>query len=146
MGKRDFGSHGGRALIAWAACMVLCAGCGPGGRAVWSFVIPGVGQFMNDEAGKGALMLGLNVLTNASYMNAEPEDASVYILLSLGISTWSAVDAYTVAEQKGLTDLDRDAPSLARVRCSERATPPVVFTTVLDPLTGRITNGVTLTF
>ena len=77
-----------------------------GSRSFWSLIVPGVGQFMNGQAAKGALMMAINVGTNVATMNAEtPEDATPYFTVNLANGIWSAVDAYNVANE-----LNRTAP------------------------------------
>jgi len=68
----------------------------PGGKSPWlpvvlSFLIVGLGQFVNSDWKKGALMFGGAIL------------GFVFTggLLTLGFWIWSMVDAYQVASGKG---------------------------------------------
>jgi hypothetical protein len=126
-------------------CCLLGVGCttvnsnghverNAGGRAFWSLVIPGVGQFTNGEYGKGALMMGLNVLNNASYSSiSDPDEAAArydsFMAVSLLIGGWSAADAYKVA-----TDLNRTSP-IQRTYGQSIPTEPTPLTVALDPFT-----------
>ena len=86
------------------------------GRGAWSVVIPGVGQIMNGEYGKAALMLGLGLANNVKIGSLE-EDAEGdrrwewaseevrvrHAVVTVGLGTWSGIDAYSVAKKQNET-------------------------------------------
>ena len=72
-----------------------------GGRAFWSFLIPGVGQVMNEDGGKATLLVALELLNYATYYQQEEEDRSderLYAVMGV-LRLWSASDAYDTSEQ-----------------------------------------------
>jgi hypothetical protein len=100
----------------------------PTGNAFWSLVIPGVGQFMNDDWGKGVLMMSLNVLNNARLSpDSTTEELNSWVLVGAAIGVWSAVDAYQVASELNAT---RPLGTMPAARAQAR-TPMVVL---LDPV------------
>jgi hypothetical protein len=109
-----------------------------GGRAFWSLVIPGVGQFTNGEAAKGALMMALNVANNLSLDDdATDDEEATWLAISLGIGAWSAVDAYVVADR-----LNREEPlgysSSRRYGGYTPQTHEPPLTIMLDPVGRRV--------
>ncbi len=145
-------------ILAVAAVLAL-AGCttvGPGGQvqraagahALWSFLIPGVGQFMNGEVGKGALMMGVNVANNVYLMTSVPETleeaqqiAAISLVVSLGVSVWSAGDAYSSTNRFNQTLGSRTYRSRAP---AEPETTPL--TVCLDLINKRLLMGVDYRF
>ena len=131
-------------------CLLAAVGCtsttstghaerSAGGRAFWSFMIPGVGQFTNGDYAKGALMMGLNMVNNSSFASIEDPDEAAsrynsYLALSLLIGGVSAADAHSTA-----TELNRTQPlSGYRYRGAHgEATPgdAAPMTVMLDPVT-----------
>lgn len=116
---------------------MLASGCSPGGACAWSIFIPGVGQFANEEYGKGALMMGLimgnNLVLAQRMLDGTLTEGQLLIqdTVGLGVNIWSAVDAYKVAKDKGLTlegtdDLDMVAQA-----------DPAPVQVVLDPIGRR---------
>lgn len=70
----------------------------PDGKNPWvtgisSFIVPGLGQFINGSWGMGALHLGLNVLLGVVQFNAPSYTAVGYGSLRLGLNAWSTIDA-----------------------------------------------------
>jgi hypothetical protein len=89
-----------------------CSSVGPGGQmqrdatgnAIWSLIIPGVGQFMNGEAGKGALMMSVNVANNLYLRSSEDIDEynerlTTCLPVGIAVSVWSCADAYASANR-----------------------------------------------
>ena len=74
-----------------------------------SLLIPGLGQFLNDEVGKAFTHLGVAVAINVAgyYANVLfPLGYYGYPIWGLAHLTWSlysAYDAYTVAKQRGFS-------------------------------------------
>ena len=108
-----------------------------GGRAFWSFLLPGVGQVMNEEGGKAVLLLSLELLNVATYYQEEEPDRNDERLASVmtALRLWSATDAYDVATKLNETKpvggrFIPEATSLDRERRLEPS--PLVF--VLDPI------------
>jgi hypothetical protein len=128
-------------VVAGAGLAGGCVTLGPDGRlmrdptgnAVCSLIIPGVGQFMNQDWGKGALMMALNVLNNSRAATVET-DAEIrsWVTIGAAISIWSAVDAHQMAVQLNVT-----RPLGAPHYGSSPARPPVAV--VLDPANERAT-------
>jgi hypothetical protein len=124
---------------------------GATGRAVWSLIIPGVGQFMNEQPLKGLLMLGINVGTNVGYRNAleegDRQQAGTFVLVNLANGIWSCADAYSVANYLNRTQplmadgdlyepyaLDEGHSLVSDAGASDGAeSPPLIV--VLDPFT-----------
>ena len=65
----------------------VATGTNPVLATILSFFIPGVGQFINGDMKKGAVMLVLTIVLFVPTLGVG----------SLAISIWSAVDAYRVA-------------------------------------------------
>lgn len=71
----------------------------PDGKNPWltgicSFVIPGLGQFINGSWGMGALHLGLNVLLASAQTSAMTSSAASGLgAMRLGLNAWSTFDA-----------------------------------------------------
>jgi hypothetical protein len=130
------------------------------GRTVWSVVIPGTGQFMNGEYGKGALMLGLSLANNIGtgtweedaeggreFVWASDEARARYAIFLVGLGTWSGMDAYKVTMMQNETAPVRlgaasaeagpasDFDEPGRASPADGKTPPVL---VLDPLGGKL--------
>lgn len=68
----------------------------PGAKNPWiavllSFLIPGVGQFYNNDPKKGGLMLGVAIVLSWT------------IVAYFGMWIWSMIDAHQVASGKGRT-------------------------------------------
>jgi TM2 domain-containing membrane protein YozV len=75
-----------------------------------SFVIPGVGQFINDQVEKAIWHLGITVALSAgSYFIATSFPFGYYYtipligLVNLGWRIYSGLDAYNVAKDQGFT-------------------------------------------
>jgi len=73
-----------------AAGKQYAVGKSPATALILSILIPGVGQFYNNDVKKGAIMLGGAILLGVLTLG----------LAWLGILVWSAVDAYQVASGK----------------------------------------------
>ena len=73
----------------------------PTGNALLSlFVLPGVGQFCNEQPGKGTLMLVGHLACFVTAVSEEdPDKALPFWILDLGICIWSGIDAYNVSKQ-----------------------------------------------
>ncbi|MHC4247915.1 MAG: hypothetical protein ACYS9X_02180 [Planctomycetota bacterium] len=139
-------SRNGFVFLGLICCMVGCTTVGSdgrmqrsaGGRAFWSLMIPGVGQFTTGETAKGALMMALNVANNLSLDDdATDDEAATALAISLGIGVWSGIDAYVVADR-----LNREEPlgySRSR-RYGENVAPArePPLTIVLDPIGRRV--------
>jgi TM2 domain-containing membrane protein YozV len=65
-------------------------GKSPAVALILSILIPGVGQFYNNDVKKGAIMLGAAIVGGAITLG----------VAWLGILIWSAIDAYQVASGK----------------------------------------------
>jgi hypothetical protein len=114
-----------------------CVAVGPGGQAIrdgtanalWSFIIPGTGQIMNGESGKGLGMMAVFLLNDLRASNDEcmsADDAEWYSTVRLAVTIWSAVDAYSSAQRLNATaPFGPPAPRRG-------APPPVAF--ALDPV------------
>jgi len=76
-----------------------------GGRAFWSFLLPGAGQVANEDGGKATLLLALEVLNYATYYQQDEADRSSERLYSvMGVlRIWSASDAFTRAQELNQT-------------------------------------------
>ena len=104
--------------------MTASAGAQPATEA-WipgfaSLLIPGLGQFLNDEVNKAILHFGVAVAINvAGYYTAVFFPLGYYGypiwgLAHLGWALYSAYDAYTVAKERGFTlGLSKDGITLA---------------------------------
>jgi len=68
----------------------VATGKSPGIALVLSILIPGVGQFYNGDAKKGAVMLAAAILGVAI----------TFGIVYLGVLIWSGIDAYQVASGK----------------------------------------------
>lgn len=140
------------AALALAGCTTVGAGGqmqrDATGRAIWSFLIPGVGQFMNREVGKGALMMGINVANNVYLQSSETREEfhqrrPTAVTIGLAVGVWSAADAHGVAQR-----LNMEQP-LGRMNRSTRApsepsSAPV--TVCLDLLNKRLLAGASYRF
>jgi hypothetical protein len=67
----------------------------PAAAALFSFFIPGVGQFMNGQTAKGILLLLASIVFGAVVIGAPAAG-----LIRLGVSIIAAIDAYRVAERR----------------------------------------------
>lgn len=68
----------------------------PVAAALFSFFIPGVGQFMNGQASKGVLLMLAGIVFGIITGMALPISG----LIRLGVSIIAAIDAYRVAERR----------------------------------------------
>jgi hypothetical protein len=139
-------------IVALVAALALagCTSIGPGGQmqrdatgnALWSFLIPGAGQFMNGETGKGALMLGLNVLSVGGALRSETlEEAQTWLTVGLVVEIWSTADAYSSANR-----LNRERP-LGIYRSQAPAEPKgTPITVCLDLVNKRLLTSVSYRF
>jgi len=98
-------------------CVVICLLALPFGASaqsnqawipgVASLVLPGLGQFLNDEVDKAFLHLGIAIALNvgAYYVSALLPFPGVYGigLVYLAWGLYSGYDAYTVARDQGFT-------------------------------------------
>jgi hypothetical protein len=74
-----------------------------------SFVLPGLGQFINDEVDKAIIHFGVAVALNvgtyyiSSFFRYSYLRYSLVGLLHLGWAMYSGLDAYNVAKRQGFT-------------------------------------------
>ena len=118
-------------------------------RGFWSFLVPGSGQIMNGQPGKGALLLGLEVANWLTYLDddeVDRNDERLYSVMGV-VHLWAATDAYDVA-----ATLNETAPFKMRVVVpgEEAANPapqtgwiPFVF---LDPVREQVTASLAYRF
>ena len=116
-----------------------------GGRAFWSFLLPGVGQVGNEEGGKATMLIALEMLNYATYFQQDEADRSderLYAVMGV-LRLWSASDAYTVARQ-----LNETKPfGIQFVPGGTSYEPePTPLQIVLDPLGKRIAATLTCRF
>ncbi|MHC5056983.1 MAG: hypothetical protein ACYTKD_20075 [Planctomycetota bacterium] len=118
----------------------------PGGRAFWSFLIPGVGQVQNEDGGKATLLLALEILNYATYYQQEEEDRSDERLYSvMGVlRLWGASDAYSRAQQLNETKPFGIMPIYPAADVREPEPTPLQI--VLDPLGKRVAATLTCRF
>jgi len=134
-------------LLATVGCRQLTANGlerNPGGRAFWSFLIPGVGQVQNEDGGKATLLLALEIMNYATYYQQEEEDRSderLYAVMGV-LRLWSASDAYSRAQQ--LNELKPFGPIYPGADLRE--TEPTPLQIVLDPLGKRVAATLTCRF
>ena len=135
---------------------VLAAGCSyhdgntgrrvrmPKARAVWSFFIPGTGQYMNGEVGKGALMTGMSATAWISAERSRGGGQALQLWFVAGIGMWSAIDAYKVADRPSRV------PGLAMQEAGEQpcgvSAPCLVGFTTIDPFGERLITTVSYRF
>ena len=141
------------ALLCTGGCRLLSADGRleryAGGRAFWSFLIPGVGQVQNEDGGKATLLVALELANYATYYQQEEEDRSDERLFSvMGIlRLWSASDAYGTARQLNET-MPFGSPRTGGMGALDgrtaRAPEPTPLQIVLDPITERV--GALLTY
>ena len=110
-----------------------------GGRAFWSFLLPGVGQVMNEEGGKAVLLLSLELANLATYYQEDEGERNDERLFSVmgALRLWSVTDAYDVATKLNETKPFgvRFVPQAAFLDTEPEPDPtPLVF--VLDPVGG----------
>lgn len=67
--------------------------------AILSLAIVGVGQFYNNQIGKGLLMIILEIIIFISVAERAAADGGA-ALLWFAVAVWSVIDAYRVAKQK----------------------------------------------
>jgi len=117
-----------------------------GGRAFWSFLIPGVGQVMNEDSGKATLILALEILNYATYYQQDELDRSDERLYSvMGVlRLWGASDAYSTAEELNKTKPFGIMPIYPGAGACEPEPTPLQI--VLDPLGRRIAATLTCRF
>lgn len=137
-----------RITLCGVVLLLLVCGCGPGGKAVWSLLIPGMGQFMNNENGKGATFLTVGILagimsyeTELEYIGEDEyfryyeedytDTAKAFRIIHYGTAIWSAIDAYQVGSKLAEAPIDDSSHKLART-----VQPPIQI--VLDPLNKHI--------
>jgi hypothetical protein len=66
----------------------------PGTAFLWSFLIPGLGQYYNDQDAKGFLMILIHAASIAGIIASESEDElATFVLLGGVNSFWSMIDA-----------------------------------------------------
>jgi hypothetical protein len=116
-----------------------------GGRAFWSFLIPGVGQVMNEDGGKATLLIALELMNYATYYQQEEEERSderLYAVMGV-LRLWAASDAYSTSD-----DLNQTKPFGIQFvpgvgACEPEPTPLQI---VLDPFGKRIAATLTCRF
>ena len=116
-----------------------------GGRAFWSFLLPGVGQVGNEEGGKATMLLALEMLNYATYYQQDEEDRSeerLYAVMGV-LRLWAASDAYTVARQLNETKPFniQFAPGAMSYEPE-----PIPLQIVLDPIGKRVAATLTCRF
>ena len=111
-----------------------------GGRAFWSFLVPGIGQVQNGEGGKATMLISLELLNLATYFQKEGEeknDERLYSVMGV-LRLWSVSDAYCTAQSLNKTDpfeIKFMPRGTSLDRTPEVDSPPLVF--VLDPIGRR---------
>jgi len=116
-----------------------------GGRAFWSFLIPGLGQIQNEDAGKATMLIALEMLNYATYYQqdvADRSDERLYAVMGV-LRLWSASDAYNAAQQ-----LNETKPFNIQFVPDAGAyqPPPTPLQIVLDPLGRRVAATLTCRF
>jgi len=70
-----------------------------------SFIIPGVGQFYDEDIASGFTWMGLNIISNTLWMSAKSTNSLSYVL-GMGMATftmvYSTLDAYSMAKTVNL--------------------------------------------
>jgi hypothetical protein len=116
-----------------------------GGRAFWSFLLPGLGQVQNEEGGKATMLIALEMLNYATYYQQDEADRSNERLLAvMGVlRLWAASDAFDTAQK-----LNQTKPfSIMYVPgAGAYQPPPAPLQVMLDPISKRVAATLTYRF
>jgi len=116
-----------------------------GGRAFWSFLIPGVGQVANEDGGTATLLLALEVLNYATYYNQDEADRSderLHAVMGV-LRVWAASDAYNRAQE--LNEIKPFDTHFGAGACAP-APEPTPLQIMLDPIGKRVAATLTCRF
>ena len=124
------------------------------GNAVASLLIPGLGQFMNGQPGKGALMMAINIGNNVLWANRTDFGGTGYVsesermrflVIGAGVMVWSGADAARVARHLNETNpLPGGGGARGVQGVAPEYDPP--FVVAFDPLGKRISASLCLRF
>ena len=122
-----------------------------GGRALWSFMIPGVGQVQNEEGGKATMLFALDLLNLATYYQDEPADRNDERLFAVMgvIHLWAETDAFNRAKELNRTRPCgmQFTPGVSSFEPSPLPPPqPTPLQLVLDPIGKRVAATLTCRF